>query len=458
MPRLFSDEEMSEGMIIEASSTGVVHGAITADANSLVSTVVSTVDMPVGRFIPSDEVQISYDRGIIDELLSNDNSKRKSSKRTKQCIICNSKNKVEEVCFQRYTNDICSDCKEKYIGVCRKCHGNYSKERLVDIFENNEYYCVNCLACSGYRMCHHCKKWKSDAISIHNNFCYCRDCLKELNIETFHCHGCGRYYLQERYGKNNHCITCVNSELREVRNYSYKPEPRFFKVSSEYENLYLGVELEMGYVEEPSIVNDFVAEYSNSFFYMKKDTSIPIYGCEIVTQPATLRKHIGSKYWKPLLEASKEYGFNANNDKCGIHVHVSKDFFTADEISLLDCFVNSYSFWKKLARRVSHYSEYVQKDEDSWGRQTTNRRCALNLSNNETVEFRIFKGTLEYEEVMAYLEACHAASLFVKSCTLNILDTSDNNKKLVTQTFIDFIEKNKYTYLNKYCYKFKIFE
>ena len=81
----------------------------------------------------------------------------------------------------------------------------------------------------------------------------------------------------------------------------------------------------MGYVNEPHIVNDFVAEYSN-FFYMKKDTSIPIYGCEIVTQPATLKKHLNSKYWKPLLEASKEYGFNASNNKCGIHVHVRKTF------------------------------------------------------------------------------------------------------------------------------------
>ena len=60
----------------------------------------------------------------------------------------------------------------------------------------------------------------------------------------------------------------------------------------------------MGNVSDYQTVNDFVAEYSNSFFYMKKDTSIPIYGCEIVTQPATLSKHIDNRYWKTMLSVA----------------------------------------------------------------------------------------------------------------------------------------------------------
>ena len=162
MPRLFSNEEMSEGIIIDATTTTV--GRL--DTFGTVPNNVEVVDS-------SNRNQINYSSSIIDELLE-----KKSTKRTKKCIICNSKNNIEEVVFHRYTNDICSKCKEKYIGVCRKCCGNYSKERLIDIFENGEYYCVNCLACSGYKLCHNCKKWKSNAISINNNFCYCKDCLQ----------------------------------------------------------------------------------------------------------------------------------------------------------------------------------------------------------------------------------------------------------------------------------------
>ena len=395
---------------------------------------------------------IDFDECLEEESVSN------SSNNEQACLFCDSIKNIKSVRFRRHTINICEDCNKQYIDICRKCGNAYEKDRLFDIFNNGNCYCVNCLFDSGYKICHNCKKWSNNIVSIHNNYDYCSNCLSDLNIETFRCSSCGKHYLQDRYGKNNNCITCVNAELREVRNYSYKPEPRFFKVSSEYDNLYLGVELEMGYVNEPNIVNDFVAEYSNNFFYMKKDTSIPIYGCEIVTQPATLKKHLNSKYWKPLLEASKEYGFNASNNKCGIHVHVSRTFFNSDDISLLDCFVNSYDFWKKIARRESHYSEYLNKDEDSWGRQITNRRCALNLSNTETVEFRIFQGTLEYDEIMAYLEACHAASVFVKACTNNILNIADEeNKKRVVNEFINFVHKSKYSYLERYFVKFKIF-
>ena len=59
---------------------------------------------------------------------------------------------------------------------------------------------------------------------------------------------------------------------------------------------------------------------------------------------------------------------------------------------------------------------------------------------------------------MAYLEACHAASVFVKACTNNILNIADEeNKKRVVNEFINFVHKSKYSYLERYFVKFKIF-
>ena len=90
------------------------------------------------------------------------------------------------------------------------------------------------------------------------------------------------------------------------------------------------------------------------------------------------------------------------------------------------------------------------KRSDEWGMQTTDRHCALNLSNRNTIELRIFQGTLEYEEVMAYLEACHAASMFVKTFlkynNFNVYNISDKrNKDNITNEFVQFVKQMNIT-------------
>lgn len=349
-------------------------------------------------------------------------------------------------------NDIkyCSDCYKKYFATCDRCYNIFDKKDIYNI--RNQNMCYTCLQNLCYNFCSKCKKWKKRCVNVYNDGVYCESCLKQL--ETFRCSYCGNTYHMDRYGKDGYCISCINSNLSQVRNYSYKPQPRFFKKLNQIEDeLYFGIQLQMGCVEDYHVVNDFVAEYSNSFFYMKKDTSIPVYGCEIVTQPATLFKHINSHYWKTMLMVAKEYGFNAQHEKCGIHVHISRNYFNNHEIAKLDYFVNKYDIFKKIARRTSHYSEYIDKSCDCWGSQITNRKCALNLSNSSTVELRIFKGTLQYQEVMAYIEICHAIALFSKIITMDQLLTSP---KTVIDKFEKLIESNKYKFADKYCRKFKV--
>ena len=381
--------------------------------------------------------------------LIEDNSNNHSTEiKSNICFICGDPAKKTNKANVYY----CPKHFQMFFQKCDSCHEFYDKKDINNIQQSN--LCCYFLNSMRYNLCTKCKKWNKHCTIIQNSGVYCKKCLSD--IKYFNCQSCGSFYLYERYGKNNRCVSCINSHLTQVRNYSYKPVPRFFKKQNIIDDeLYFGVQLQMGQVQNYQTVNDFVAEYSNSFFYMKKDTSIPVYGCEIVTQPATMSKHIDSRYWKTMLNVAKQYGFNADNEKCGIHIHISRNFFTNYEIAKLDCFVNTYSFFKKIARRQSHYSEYLNKPCDSWGSQISNRKCALNLSNSNTVQMRIFKGTLQHEYIMAYIQFCHAISVFIKSIQM---DEILNSKKTTISKFVKLIESCKYKYIMGYCQKFHVFD
>lgn len=364
-----------------------------------------------------------------------------------KCFVCQDSGEIE-------INKIhyCKKHFEELFDFCSFC--NTYKDKC-DIFQvNSKKTCDTCLLYEGYHKCESCCQWKKTTKYVNNLGFFCNKCLK--NIECFLCYQCNQYYTNDRYGKNNKCIMCTNSYLIDVKNYSYKPSPRFFRSikRNNNDNLFFGLEIQMGNIEKAQIVNDFVAQYSNNFFYMKKDTSIPAYGCEIVTQPATLEKHISSRYWKTLLTVAKQYGFSAQNN-CGVHIHINKNFFSNKQLAKLDCFINTYSFFKKIARRESHYSEYLNKERINWGKQISNRKCALNLSNKNTAELRIFKGTIDYKYIMAYIELCHALSMFVTKIDMQQLLYS---KRTTIDKFKKELENKKYKYILNYCEQFKVFE
>ena len=393
-------------------------------------------------------------RNIMPTMLSMDilkkNMKPKSS--SNKCLFCSSKKNT--IVFNNIC--VCEKCTNIFFEKCHKCSCIYDKDDVFIVHDNK--YCCNCLNNSGYRNCYHCHKWTSNTKEVKDVGFVCEECMNDSLY--FRCKECHIFYKRERYGINNVCINCTNNKLTEVNNYSYKPCPKFY--SKRYhannvhdEKLFFGVELEMGGVDNPDIVNDFASDCSSTFFYMKKDTSIPVYGCEVVTQPATLQKHIDMAYWESLLRSAKDHGLSSDFDNCGVHVHISRDFFTTNECAKMDCFVNLYQeFWIKVARRESHYSTYVEKSVSSWGMQTSDRRCALNLSNPATIELRIFKGTLDYKILMSYIELCHALSMFAKRSNIN--DIIENKGKTL-QLFKDIIYHSNYKFIPQYCERYNIF-
>lgn len=162
-----------------------------------------------------------------------------------------------------------------------------------------------------------------------------------------------------------------------------------------------------------------------------------------------------------------------NSSRCGLHVHVSKAGMTPLHALKLFYWVNAYDnrdFMERIARRRNNgFATYrgnpyetgvTQSEAFSYLKQfkSNNRHSfhdikvssdkatelkeqmimllhgtrysALNFHNKNTVEFRLFQGTLRYESVMAALEFAYISWYFTR-------DTGAY--KLTVDNFIDYI-------------------
>ena len=175
-------------------------------------------------------------------------------------------------------------------------------------------------------------------------------------------------------------------------------------------------------------------------------------GFEIVTAPRGLAEHIRRfKAWEPHDELS-----SWDTGKCGMHVHISSQAFTAVTLGKFIEFINARdnsSMIKRIAGRVpesdNNASEYCEReghvhkgnpkatlDGKSLSRYymvntgnlsiEENTRLQLHEDNAQkginTIELRIFKGTLSKPRLLAQIEFAHAAVMFCRWTSMRELD------------------------------------
>jgi Putative amidoligase enzyme. len=196
--------------------------------------------------------------------------------------------------------------------------------------------------------------------------------------------------------------------------------------------LYLGVELEVEV--KGGAAGDKAEQWRKSaedFLICKHDSSLSN-GFEIVTAPADLPTH--REAWTRLLSDAKlTHGLTSwDTSTCGMHVHVSREPLSALTLGKMLVFVNhadTHAHIVEIAGRDStHWAAYKgKKVTDSVTRDSRNkfvknfgtqRYDALNLRNEATIEFRIFKGTLKLQHVLANIEFCDAVVRFCMQCSI----------------------------------------
>ena len=299
----------------------------------------------------------------------------------------------------------------------------------------------------------------------------CADCAENLST----CDDCGAF---ESEGSPCRCYRNL------IFSFDHRPHPRFHQMedeSADEHQLYMGVEVEVEATkrEKFNIMLKKTLDVMNNGrqgfpeAYAKHDGSIS-YGFELVSHPMTLKYHKHTAKWKQALKTlERDGGRSHQTQTCGLHVHVSKNWFstnrTEQRLACAKTIILFDRIWDELItfsrRDIDNLERWARKNKSSHpdaymgaGNRVLlsieadnndgyrDRYQAINVTNEYTMEFRIFRGTLNYDTFMATLELCYLISLTAKNKSIAEI-TNTTWSEFVTKEILD---ENELPYLEKY--------
>lgn len=346
-----------------------------------------------------------------------------------------------------FVGNICNDgIAELDLVRCYECGSYFTRNEIYDMrltYGGDVHLCSNCI----------------------NNFGECEECgaITRLNGDCL-------------------CHECSNDEIySNLNDYGLKPRPKFRGlIADSVINGYIGFELEIEKVEGETdeygdpIYNsddtaDYISHYLNRKVYCKHDGSLDDTGIEIVSHPMTLEylKSCESEFKRCFNELIDD-GFRSHNtNDCGLHFHISRTALGDDDETVEARIIYVIEkFWDKLVK----FSRRTESQLNSWAKRNSEitvssikgdadfdsvksvskwqkngghgeRYHALNVTNRDTIEFRLFRGTLKFETFMASAQLC---ATIVKYCV------EHNNAEMIECTWEDIAHSTNYSELNNY--------
>jgi hypothetical protein len=351
--------------------------------------------------------------------------------------------------------------------ICERCGCELEEDEAY--FVEDDILCEECLE-QNTVTCDHCgeRLYVSDAV-FDDDTTLCQRCFDDY---YYRCESCGRIVRDNDVSWHcdlPYCYSCFDEieEEEEIADYSFKPEPIFYGENDRY----FGVELEVdngGKESENARQLKDLVNVSDEHIYIKSDGSLDD-GFEVVTHPMTLYYHTHQMDWKTLLQKAIHLGYRSHQTStCGLHVHVNRTAFGKNQaeqeevIAKILYFVEKhwnelYKFSRRSEHNINRWSArygfektgkaILDKAKDcSYGRYT-----AVNLCNYSTIEFRIFRGTLKYNTLIATLQMvnriCDVAVSFCES-ELEKLSWSDFISQITEPELIQYL-KERQLYINE---------
>lgn len=316
--------------------------------------------------------------------------------------------------------------------ICNDC-GDFIKEfDEINVYTNvgtTYKICENCINNSSvYFYCDDCDTWYDDTVYSYetqngnticvscrdNNYVECDNCNEIVHRDDYHyCDECDLCFCESCWYDHSHddgLYDYHDFNDWQLQQLPEEPTPDF----------YIGHELE--------IDDGYDRGEAASYIYQKlpcicmHDGSLNNNGIEIISHPLSYEYMLSRENdYKSTFDHLVNMGYRSHNtDTCGLHFHVTRP---SDEvIDRIILFMETYkeeiiTFSRRNRNEISSWCNFLSdKRYDTNEKQiksldyikkykeTSSRYMALNLTNYNTIEFRIFKGTLKYETFMACFE------------------------------------------------------
>lgn len=373
------------------------------------------------------------------------------------------------------SRSVCDYCLDRYYNTCEVTQEYYHREDLTE----TGYLRLSELP-DDFNLSYYHRNQDTFTLSV------CSDVLSDYFTR---CDNCTDYYLNSSFiqlrGGDNICDNCCEVEependneclddCQDITEYSRSinyPSPSIhppikgeaaklgFRGKPKEKDFNLGVELEVESKDQNKRNyngNLILRNFKNDMMLVSDGSISSSTGFEIVTAPCSFEYH--KSMWDNFFSLNFE-GLRSwdTGGRCGIHIHVSRkmllDGHSGLHLGKLLVFVNEQinrKFMVTLAGRDStRYCQYKRKKFTDY-KNNRDRYEAINTTNNHTVEFRIFRGTLNKLHFFSNLEFVHAICIYTRDASMQDLHyqkfydwvKSQPNKKY--RNFIEFMVSKGY--------------
>lgn len=359
---------------------------------------------------------------------------------------------VCEDCFYSLGLEMCDECGEidddcaTVIGRYGQTH-RYCRHCLDQAMDDGKvYWCEDCeeyyeerwyssfTTHDGRTICENC---------CDNNYGRCYDCDEIYPIDDLRwseADDC--YYCEDCYYQNNH-----DEDHSSIHDYGFKPSAVFHGIDhygrpNHTDPITMGFELEVDKGDDRyGCARELDEYFGEDTLYMKSDSSVDF---EIVTHPHTLKAYMNELDFDKLCSIPRKYGYKSHDaGTCGFHIHVGRaqlGLYRDDQMQVIRRIaVLMYRLWPALVK----FSRRTESQLDRWasapefdfypGVAYTEKKIseaidayydccgryqALNLCPSGTIEFRLWRGSLQPSTIKATLQLTYNIVMFAKGHTM----------------------------------------
>jgi len=289
------------------------------------------------------------------------------------CVCCEEYFSNDDACSV-FDGSICQSCFDDHYFCCSSCDSATRQDQRVYVEGDDLELCESCFR-ENYTTCCDCGEVlaREDSVSVEDGD-RCKDCAVVLpyHIKVPNVLNCNIY-------SRDHLVQLLGVELEvEIISGSYKDTAKQ------------------------------VLALAPKSYILKEDGSLAK-GFEICSVPLSLEEH--QIFWPTIWDNFPNNIRSWNTETCGMHVHASKKRLSSLQIGKILVFINSQKLRKyivKIADRICPNYAAMERKKFTDVRKGTRKHESVSTCAYDTIEIRIFKGTLNLQSFLKNLEFTQA--------------------------------------------------